>query len=399
MQKLLKIIIFILPLLSFAETKYIEKYYDIQEHPYTFELKFDKYIQEDLQHFVYITKATQIKEKANINAKNIKNVKYGERIPTTALIENNKTKWYEVLYNNKTYYIKADKGIKRAFDWQKAINKAYEINDFFVNAFNDEKEIYYLNSYVSLSTDTDGVKDKYGNHANQSIKAYYGKNKYINLPDRSLFIIIKEDNEFVYIRTLAYGDTIYKVNKADKAKLKKADINEIVNKFIYVDRNSQTQISIERDIETNIFNINAGSFVTTGISKGVGFITPYGIYKVAYTKPVMKYVSDYEKEQILNSKGEVIGEKPIIIGEAPNAIRFSGGAYIHGVPFQYGTEQEMEARRKYTASKLGTVPLSHKCVRNADDVEKYMYKWVNGNNKMQKNGFTYPEETVIVIIE
>lgn len=394
MKKIFVFLIMGFSVLSFS--KYLEKYRsDFVE--YTFNLQFDKYIDESLNHYVYISSNTVLKEKPDINSKTIKSLKVKDKLSVVGLLENKNQKWYEVRENDKFYYVPYTKAIKREFNWQRAIKNAYEINQFILDTFGENKDIYYVDSYISLSTDVDGKKDKFGNSANQSIKAYYDGG-YINLPDRSLFSILKEDDKFVFIKTLAYGDVIYRVSKNDKRKLKKSNIVELVNKYIYVDRHSQTQVTIERDIETNIFNVNAGSYVTTGISKGVGFVTPKGVYLVYGTKPVMQYVSDYEKEVIYNNKGEQIGEKPIVVGEALRAIRFTGGAYIHGVPATFGTKQEVEARKKITASKLGTVPLSHKCVRNADDIQEYLYKWVNGNNKI-KNGITQPEQPVIVIVE
>ena len=113
----------------------------------------------------------------------------------------------------------------------------------------------------------------------------------------------------------------------------------------------------------------------------------------------MAYASDTETEEILNSKGEVIGKRPIVIGDARNAIRFSGGGYIHGIPSTFEPKDNREKRKKITESKLGSIPLSHKCVRNDDEIIKYIYDWVNGGNKIQKNGFTYPAKNVIVIVE
>ena len=184
---------------------------------------------------------------------------------------------------------------------------------------------------------------------------------------------------------MAYGDEMYKIPKKNKKYIKKLDVKDDVNKFIYVDRHSQTQVSIERNKETGVFNVNSVGYVTTGLSSGAGFVTPRGIFSVAYTKPVMAYTSDTDTQKI--------------IGDAKYAIRFTGGAYLHGIPSTYDPKESREARKKITASHLGTIPLSHKCVRNEDDSVHYLYKWVNGNNKIQKSGFTYPEENVIVIVD
>ncbi|WP_066900808.1 L,D-transpeptidase family protein [Streptobacillus notomytis] len=368
----------------------------------TLNLEFDKYFDKNLNQFAFIKATTNIRDLPSTkDSKVVGKIKNGIRLPLLGVIKGDDEKeWLEVMYKDEKHYIYAKNAEIRGFNWQKAVEKANKVNDFIISAIKDEKDIYYLHSYISLNIESDGKEDKYGNVSNQSIRAYYDNNKeYINLPDRSLFTLEGEDDNYVHIKTLSYGDEIYKIPKMYIRRLKKSNISEIINKFIYIDRNSQTQVSIERNKETNIFNVNTVGYVTTGTTKGVGFVTPYGDFLVAYTKPVMLYTSDFEREDILNSNGEKIGERPIIIGDAKFAIRFSGGGYSHGIPSTFEPKENRKERKKMTESKLGTIPLSHKCVRNADDVMEYLYKWVNGNGKTDKNGFTYPEENVIVIVD
>lgn len=384
-----------------SQFNYIQKFDNLEENV-TLNLKFDKYFDKNLNRFAYTKITTNIRNLPSTKGTKVMgSIKPGTRLPLLGIIKGNDGKeWLEVIYKEKKHYLYAGNAKVRGFNWQKAIEKANKINAFIVSANKAKKDIYFLDSYVSLNTETDGKKDKFGNAANQSIKAYFNNNKeYINLPDRSLVTLEKQDDKYVYIKTLSYGDEIYAVPKGHIRRFKKANVNKLVDKFIYIDRDSQTQVTIERNKNTNIYNVNAVGYITTGITKGVGFVTPYGDFLVAYTKPVMAYASDYEKEPILNSKGEKIGEKPIVIGDARYAIRFSGGGYLHGIPSTFEPKENRDARKRVTASKLGTIPLSHKCVRNEDDVIEHLYRWVNGKNKIQKNGFTYPEENVIVIVD
>ncbi len=57
-------------------------------------------------------------------------------------------------------------------------------------------------------------------------------------------------------------------------------------------------------------------------------------------------------------------------GFAPYACRFTGGAYLHGVPVNYPDNKLIE----YSWT-LGTTPRSHMCVRNATSHAKFMYDW------------------------
>ena len=399
MKKYTLLIFFIaFPLLSFTaeetvnnkENVVVEEVKEISEkkirtNEYTLNLKFDKYFNKEFNHFVYLNKQTAIKSAAISNSKTIKILNKGTKIAYKGkVIGKDKNEWYMIIYNKNIAYIPKNSGIIRAFNWQKAVKLGNAINIFIENTLNEGKKIYYIDVY-NLVSSTDDKADKYGNPDNQSIKAYTDKLSFINLADRSLFTIVKEDSKFVYIKTMAYGEEIYKIPIKNKRYIRRLNITDDVNKFIYVDRHSQTQVTIERNRETGVFNVNNVGYVTTGLSSGAGFVTPKGIYTVAYTKPVMPYTSDTDPKKI--------------VGDAKYAIRFSGGAYLHGIPSTYDPKESREERKKITASHLGTIPLSHKCVRNEDDSIYYLYKWVNGNNKIQKSGFTYPEENVIVIVD
>ena len=399
MKKYTLLIFFIaFPLLSFTveetvnnkENIVVEEVKEISEkkirtNEYTLNLKFDKYFNKEFNHFVYLNKQTAIKSAAISNSKTIKILNKGTKIAYKGkVIGKDKNEWYMIIYNKNIAYIPKNSGIMRAFNWQKAVKLGNAINIFIENTLNEGKKIYYIDVY-NLVSSTDDKADKYGNLDNQSIKAYTDKLSFINLADRSLFTIVKEDSKFVYIKTMAYGEEIYKIPIKNKRYIRRLNITDDVNKFIYVDRHSQTQVTIERNRETGVFNVNNVGYVTTGLSSGAGFVTPKGIYTVAYTKPVMPYTSDTDPKKI--------------VGDAKYAIRFSGGAYLHGIPSTYDPKESREERKKITASHLGTIPLSHKCVRNEDDSIYYLYKWVNGNNKIQKSGFTYPEENVIVIVD
>lgn len=363
--------------------KIVEK--KVRTNNYTLNLKFDKYFNKDFNYFVYFNRQTALKIQPNSKSKTLKILNKGSRLAYKGkVVDANKNEWYVVLYNKNIAYIPKNSAVIRAFNWEKAVKLGNAINIFIEDTLNEGKNIYYIDVY-NLVPSTDEKSDKYGNPDNQSIKAYGEKTSFINLGDRSLFTIVKEDSKYIYIKTMSYGDELYKIPKKNKRYIKKLDVKDDVNKFIYVDRHSQTQVSIERNKETGLFNVNSVGYVTTGISSGAGFVTPRGIFSVAYTKPVMPYTSDTDEKKI--------------IGDAKYAIRFNGGAYLHGIPSTYDPKESREVRKKVTASHLGTIPLSHKCVRNEDDSIYYLYKWVNGNNKIQKSGFTYPEENVIVIVD
>lgn len=85
--------------------------------------------------------------------------------------------------------------------------------------------------------------------------------------------------------------------------------------------------------------------------------TPTGLFAVLEKKVKMLYTKDGSSE---------------LAGYAPYASRFSAGAYLHGFPTNSVDAPIIE----YSAS-LGTVPRSHKCVRNASSHAKFMFDWIN----------------------
>ena len=79
----------------------------------------------------------------------------------------------------------------------------------------------------------------------------------------------------------------------------------------------------------------------------------------------------------------------IISGYAPYAIRFTGGMYLHGIPvnFKYIEGKRVNPGLRETSSTIGTIPLSHGCVRNNTSHAKFLYDWLDMG------------ESVIIIID
>lgn len=72
-------------------------------------------------------------------------------------------------------------------------------------------------------------------------------------------------------------------------------------------------------------------YVTTGVNSVNAYITPYGNFLVDISKRIMLYTDSQTNE---------------IIGSAPYAIRFSGGAYLHGIPAEFEPEDTYEQRKR-----------------------------------------------------
>ena len=127
-----------------------------------------------------------------------------------------------------------------------------------------------------------------------------------------------------------------------------------IKKVIFVDRTNQNIATLEQEGVTWL--VRSMNPVTTGANRPpYQEATPPGIYFVQRKLSEMLYLKDGTDE-----KG----------GFAPYACRFTGGAYLHGVPVNYPDNKLIE----YSWT-LGTTPRSHMCVRNATSHAKFMYDW------------------------
>ena len=132
--------------------------------------------------------------------------------------------------------------------------------------------------------------------------------------------------------------------------------NDIFQKVVFVDIVNQNTTTVEK--KDSVWVVRSMNPVTTGADKPpYKRTTPPGIYVVVGKTMKMLYTEDGTTK---------------IAGYAPFATRFSGGAYLHGIPINYPENSIIE----YSWS-LGTVPRSHRCVRNATSHAKYIYQWAD----------------------
>lgn len=137
---------------------------------------------------------------------------------------------------------------------------------------------------------------------------------------------------------------------------------------IFIDRKRQYIVTLERikPLQWAIRSVNPS---TTGRNKPpYSQETPIGMFLLQGKKEKMSYLKD--------------GSHTEIAGFAPYACRFSGGAYVHGVP----SVRPKESITEYSSS-LGTRPLSHMCVRTPSSHALFIFKWAPW------------ERTIIFVIE
>jgi len=365
--------------------------YYVKERPknLTFNYKYDKNSPKDMDDFVFIKTATAVRKEPNTKSGVLKNAAYSHKYKVIGKVKTNvpggTAEWYEVYFDGKLGYVLAANAIKREFDWNDMMKRAEKTNNFIKEAVAKNQKIYVLDDYTPLGGGNGSNKDKYGNKENQSERGYLSSSfkEFINIPDRSIMTITEETDKYIKVKIDVYDDKEYYLQKSNKKLLKDSGIKEEVSRFIYVDRHSQNEMIIEKNKDTNSWNVVTSSFVTTGKDGNGSYATPYGVFHVAYSKPVMQYT----------------GSAGTVVGDAKNAVRFSGGGYMHSIPSLFEPKETRNQRKAVTAKKIGTYPESHKCIRHYDDQIKFIYDWLGNASPGDKNGFRVPEVPTVMLVK
>ena len=363
---------------------YIKEFSAQRPKNLTFNFQYDKHSPKDMDEFVFIKTATSIKKEPNSNSKTIKSASYSQKYKTTGIVGNKSDEWYEVFFDNQLGYIPKSAAEKREFDWNDMMNRVEKTNKFINEALSANKKLYVLDDYTPLGGGENGKRDKFGNRANQSEFGYLDKTfkDYINIPDRTIMVVDEQNDKYIKVKIDAYDNGIYYLKPSTGKYLKEAGITGEITRFIYVDRASQNEMVIEKTGDN--WNVVTSSFVTTGKDSGSSFATPYGTFLIAYSKPVMQYTGSDNKT---------------VVGDAKNAVRFSGGGYMHSIPSLFEPKNTREQRKAATAKKIGTYPESHKCIRHYDDQIKFIYDWLGNSTPGHKEGFRVPSVPTVMLVK
>ena len=363
---------------------YIKEFLAQRPKNLTFNFQYDKHSPKDMDEFVFIKTATSIKKEPNSSSKTIKSASYSQKYKTTGIVGSKSDEWYEVFFDNQLGYIPKSAAEKREFDWNDMMNKVEKTNKFINEALSANKKLYVLDDYTPLGGGENGKRDKFGNRANQSEFGYLDKTfkDYINIPDRTIMVVDEQNDKYIKVKIDAYDNGIYYLKPSTGKYLKDAGIKGEITRFIYVDRASQNEMVIEKTGDN--WNVVTSSFVTTGKDSGSSFATPYGTFLIAYSKPVMQYTGSDNKT---------------VVGDAKNAVRFSGGGYMHSIPSLFEPKNTREQRKAATAKKIGTYPESHKCIRHYDDQIKFIYDWLGNSTPGHKEGFRVPSVPTVMLVK
>lgn len=315
------------------------------------------------------TGSANIRELPTSQARKIGNVAYFEKITVLALVQGEKStkyntdKWYKVVFKKGDEtaqgYILSSLAVLRTFQFQRMYQAVTSLKQEV-----DANKTAYVNNYKNrIATPPlyhGSTVDAYGILRYQAAPAYVKadtKSEFRYIPDGTLVTIIGDAGTFYKIRTLNFKGEYYVPRKY----LSQGDSIDNLTKVIVVDRKNQNEGVFE--YIDGKWNIISYTYATTGELAKYKEPTPLGYFMAIQKRDTFLYLDDVTKQ---------------VSGYAPYAIRFSGGAYIHGVPVDVKIENGVPVfppMQEYLYT-IGTVPRSHKCVRNYTSHALFLYQWI-----------------------
>lgn len=275
--------------------------------------------------------------------------------------------WHQVYWYDKTGfrtgYIFGPLLDVRHYQFERKLNEAKTVQRDLASAGRIGFVDNYKNKKGIPPRLPGGVDDAFGNNPGQSAPGYSSPTDltdFIYIQDGTLLIIIGENDKYYQCR-LPGKDTVYWTPK--KYITISSTMNN-VNQFIVIDR-TQQNATVFQKLE-NRWELISYQAISTGARDKYRYPTPLGAFMAIERRTKFNYVNDITQE---------------IEGYCPHVIRFTAGAYIHGVPVTYKKDPETGALtdpgKIENLLSLGTYPRTHKCVRTTTSHAKFLYDWVD----------------------
>jgi len=346
---------------------------EIKEPDVAFQLKYDKYPLT----FMYLlvqNETVNIRKGPFMTEPVLRAVSKNEKLNYMETITND-SKWYHVTWQENDQqlfgFINADVVTKRIFQFDKmheAVLKAEKVAA--------AGPLTYINNYHNLKGYAPLYQgeelDKIGGRRSQSAPGYSNLadlNEFNYLGDGTLVRVLSSGSQYTRVASVK-DERVYFV--PNKYIVTPAAITA-VKKAVVIDRVNQNEVVFEKTGQE--WKVISYTLATTGTTGKYHQPTPLGYYYGIEKRERFYYYKDGTTS---------------IQGYAPYSIRFAGGAYLHGVPVNYKFNSEggrVDPGRIEFSKTLGTLPLSHKCVRNFTSHAKFLYDWYT------------PGEVIVIVIE
>ncbi len=338
--------------------------------------------------------AVSVKAQPRFGSATVKTVGRYQPITTDGVVRgeyvqrSNSSDWYRVRLGTaeapKEGYVFAPSVTRRGFQFNRMAESVNRLKKAV-----DSGTIGHVDNYKNRSgwapLHLGQTSDDFGVLRDQAAPAYFradttGDFRY--LTDGSLVNILNEQGDFYEVSAVDFDGIYFVPKKYIPAEPRLTALNKVV----VVDRKNQNEAVFERSGEK--WKLISYLMATTGEKAEFKQETSLGNFMVIEKRSKFMYLGDVSKE---------------IEGYAPFAIRFNGGAYIHGVPVNYkdiksrvvvkppvldllGNVISPAVMRDIVVgrtdpgiqeflSSIGTTPRSHKCVRNYTSHAKFLYDW------------------------
>lgn len=340
----------------------------VEEEEIEFDLKYKKY----LLSYSYV-----VADKSNINiretpffsGKILKKTSYMEKINYIETVTGDYSEkykssdWHHIFWvqgnSRKFGFIYAPLVKLRVFKFEEMLEAIAKIEKE-----KDGGRIAYINNYKNIAGISPKYrgkeKDAHGNRRDQSAPGYFSLNdmsNFIYIEDGTLLKIISSQDGFYKVKLIKDGLEYFVPQKYIPKEKSLSDLT----KAVVIDRKNQNEAAFEK--KDGKWAVVSYSLATTGANNEYKMETPLGYFYAIEKRDKFIYLNDETKE---------------VEGYAPYAVRFTGGAYIHGIPVKYIFENGKRTdpgKIEYSRS-IGTIPLSHKCVRNYTSHAKFLYDWI-----------------------
>ncbi|ABR49101.1 hypothetical protein Amet_2951 [Alkaliphilus metalliredigens QYMF] len=277
------------------------------------------------------------------------------------------TIWYRVAFENgneiKEGYLHSTEGTPRNFRFDRMQDAINELREQVAQG-----ALHFISNYKYENgvppQEGDAAVDEYGYRVYHSAPAYEQADtdsEFRYIPDGILVRILDETDELYHVNVPTFNGDFYVPKQYIDPEVTLSQLNHV----IVVDRDQQNQASFE--LNENELNLVSYTLATTGIAGDFSFVTTLGSYKSIQKRERFEYLESGTQD---------------IAGYAPFAIRFTGGAYIHGVPVAYEEQdgEQVDPGLIESLHTIGTFPRSNMCVRNFTSHAEFLYNWMDSVN-------------------
>lgn len=335
----------------------------------------------DVVDYVFVTSRTaNVRDYPGTEGNIIGKFSYDSKLTLLEKIYVKGNYWYKVITpQGKEGYIAASISQKRNFRFDMALDKIHQLENFLKTERAAGRKIVAISSYSPNPNHVDlkKNKDKYGTSPDQNTAGKSSSGETIYVPDRSLVSVQSTAGGNSVIKALSIPETLTIPNR----NISNSNIpSSNFTKVVAIDDKNQNFIVFEKTPEGQ-WQVISYVYSKTGMDSQLGFETPRGFYSAATAKYVMAYNDENGIKQ----------------GSAKYAIRFCGGAYIHGTPINEEEEVNREFFMKQKEFTLGTYSGTRKCIRTTESHAKFLFDWVVKHQNKASNGQNLTDDLVVIV--